>query len=142
MPKKVYHWTIEEIVNELEKDWIDTWSTVFSLKIKPKRRTLDQNSYMHLVFEDCSQVMYKNTDTLFTPDTTKHFFKCMFLIEKKLKKRDGEIMIIPKETSKCSKEEIKEFIDKISWFMKDTYNHTIPDPEDKKLFERVDNNKF
>lgn len=129
--KKVKYYTKQEALQELEKLPDDK---MYAIVKKVKRRTIPQNSLLHLYFNIISDRMCELWDEI-TPDLLKEVLKTKLW---KTFERKG--VQYTKPTSEYDTVELNEFVESMKIFCRDYLDFELPDPNDKRLLEYYQNN--
>jgi len=119
---KKFIWKVSDLKIELEKFPADTllqcqrfWQT----------RTLMQNNYLHLVFQEIWNHWGESMEEV------KIYLKSMFLWE--YFEIDWITLCKTKDTRNLNKEDFKKFVEDIKIWAWDNLEFTIPNPEDLKF---------
>lgn len=118
-------WNKKQIIEYLDnqEDWI------FEIKKIRKRRSVSQNAYLHFIF---SLIASETWETLVN---VKKSMKSLFLKQYNTTFNT----VITKETSELDTKEMTQFIEKIRVFALDFLNLEIPQPDNSRLLEYIDN---
>lgn len=123
--------TIKKAIEILEQE--ENQEKLVEIKYFKPKRTIPQNSYLHLIFV----FIEKNTDTWYDAEELKEIFKNKFLW-----RYSEKFWEYVKPTSKLTKEEMIEFIEKIKVFCMEFFHLEIPNAEDKRMLDFYNNHSF
>lgn len=123
--------TIEKAIEILKQE--KDYEKLIEIKYFKAKRTIPQNSYLHLIFN----YIAVNTDTWYDADELKEIFKSKFLW-----RYSEKFWEYVKPTSKLTKEEMIKFIEEIKIFCLEFFRLEIPNAEDKRMLDFYNNYSF
>lgn len=132
----MFTWTPTQIIDWLRDKPVDK---KFKIKAFRKKRTLDQNAYLHKLFEICAVIMNKEYGhDYWNKEKVKEFFKAEFIQEDTIEIKWKEFTY-KKGTADMDTKEMTDFIQNMKAWMLDWFQIVLPDPDDDKLLDWIDN---
>lgn len=106
-----------------------------TIEKKKRKRSLDQNAYLHgVVFPMCREA-FTEVGYNYTPEETKTDLKRMFAVYEKVNEKTGEIRDYIKDTSDMTTTEMMDFIAQIQQWASEFAGVVIPDPGTQIMIE-------
>ena len=100
--------------------------------LKRQQRTLSQNALAHVWFKHIAVALNSQYgDDYWTADKVKDYFAVMFATDEV--KPDGEIWRKPVSTSKLTKKQMTEYMERIQVYMLTEHGIRVPLPDDAKF---------